>query len=127
KCWAVAKGVSFSFTVSARSPGRTACAWTAMLGCGGRTCSASVATGSCSIAFSSAGARNVTASYPGDGNFATSTSTAVSQTVGAASTTTAITTHTPNPSVTGQGIAVAFTVTSGGGTDRKCVAEGDGG
>src|SRR2546422_7006019 len=39
-----------------------------------------------------------------------------SQTVGAASTTTAITTHTPNPSVVGQGIAVAFTVTSGGGT-----------
>src|SRR5438270_5548477 len=35
-------------------------------------------------------------------SFATSTSTTVSQTVGAASTTTAVTTHTPNPSVTGQ-------------------------
>src|SRR2546422_3844706 len=48
---------------------------------------------SCSIAFSSAGGRNVTASYPGDGNFATSTSAVVSQTVGAAATTTAITTR----------------------------------
>src|SRR5207253_3927226 len=86
----------------------------------------SVATGSCSIAFSSAGGRNVTASYPGDGNFATSTSTAVSQTVGAASTTTAITTHTPNPSVVGQGIVVAFTVTSGGGTPTGNVTVSDG-
>src|SRR5207245_7262795 len=76
--------------------------------------------------FSSAGAHSVTASYPGDGNFATSTSTAVSQTVGAASTTTAITTHTPNPSVTGQGIAVAFTVTSGGGTPTGNVSVSDG-
>src|SRR5207247_2192828 len=73
-----------------------------------------------------AGARNVTATYPGDGNFATSTSTAVSQSVGAASTTTAITTHTPNPSVVGQGIAVAFTVTSGGGTPTGNVTVSDG-
>src|SRR5207249_7984351 len=62
----------------------------------------SSATVCCTNLFSSAGARNVTATYPGDGNFATSTSTAVSQSVGAASTTTAITTHTPNPSETGQ-------------------------
>src|SRR3989449_6542210 len=49
-----------------------------------------------------------------------------SQTVGAASTTTAVTTHTPNPSVTGQGIAVAFTVTSGGGTPTGNVTVTDG-
>src|SRR5207244_5891940 len=78
------------------------------------------------IAFSSAGVRNVTATYPGDGNFATSTSPAVSQSVGPASTTTAVTTHTPNPSVVGQGIAVAFTVTSGGGTPTGSVTVTDG-
>src|SRR5207302_7275394 len=50
----------------------------------------------------------------------------VSQSVGAASTTTAITTHTPNPSVVGQGIAVAFTVTSGGGTPTGNVTVSDG-
>src|SRR5207245_4196027 len=93
---------------------------------GTQSCSASVAAGSCSIGFSSAGGRNVTATYPGDGNFATSTSTAVSQTVGAARTTTAITTHTPNPSMVGQGIAVAFTVTSGGGTPTGNVTVSDG-
>src|SRR3989449_10661912 len=49
-----------------------------------------------------------------------------SQSVGAASTTTAITTHTPNPSVVGQGIAVAFTVTSGGGTPTGNVTVTDG-
>src|SRR5207249_6785555 len=86
----------------------------------------SSATVCCTNLFSSAGARNVTATYPGDGNFATSTSTAVSQTVGAASTTTAITTHTPNPSEAGQGIAVAFTVTSGGGTPTGNVTLSDG-
>src|SRR5256885_9162460 len=53
-------------------------------------------------------------------------STTVSQSVGAASTTTAITTHTPNPSVVGQGIAVAFTVTSGGGTPTGNVTVSDG-
>src|SRR6185295_14113539 len=93
---------------------------------GTQSCSASVAVGSCSIAFSSTGGRTVTASYPGDGNFASSTSAAVSQTVGAASTTTAITTHTPNPSVVGQGIAVTFTVTSGGGTPTGNVTVSDG-
>src|SRR5256885_8363738 len=58
--------------------------------------------------------------------FRSSSSTAVSQSVGAASTTTAITTHTPNPSVTGQWIAVAFTVTSGGGTPTGNVTVSDG-
>src|SRR5438093_292498 len=37
-----------------------------------------------------------------------------------------VTTHTPNPSVVGQGIAVAFTVTSGGGTPTGNVTVSDG-
>src|SRR5437879_11162820 len=113
-------------TVVVSAPGSGTATGTVTVSDGTQSCSGSVATGSCSIAFSSAGGRNVTASYPGDGNFATSTSTAVSQTVGAASTTTAITTHTPNPSVVGQGIAVAFTVTSVGGTPTGNVTVSDG-
>src|SRR5207253_8223849 len=113
---AVGQAVSFTFTVVPNAPGSGTPTGNVTVSDGTQSCSGSVATGSCSIAFSSAGGRSVTASYPGDGNCATSASTAVRQTVGAASTTTAITTHTPNPSVTGQGIAVAFTVTSGGGT-----------
>ncbi len=61
---------------------------------------------------------------------ATINSVAITQTatvvVSAASTTTAITTHTPNPSVTGQGVAVAFTVTSNGGTPTGNVTVSDG-
>src|SRR5207247_11048837 len=44
----------------------------------------------------------------------------------AASTTTAITTHTPNPSVTGQGIAVAFTVERNSVEQKNHVAQSDG-
>src|SRR5207244_9069123 len=67
-----------------------------------------------------------TASYAGDGNFAASASAGVSQTVSAAGTTTTITDHTPNPSVTGQGLAVTFAVTSTGGTPTGNVTVSDG-
>src|SRR5207249_2339845 len=123
---AVGQAVSFTFTVVANAPGSGTPTGTVTVSDGTQSCGASVATGSCSIAFGSAGARNVTATYPGDGNFATSTSTAVSHTVGAASTTTAITTHTPNPSVVGQGIAEALTLTSVGGTPTGNVTVSDG-
>ena len=42
---------------------------------GGESCSASVAEGSCAITFTSAGDRTLTASYGGDGTFATSSDT----------------------------------------------------
>src|SRR5207253_4479233 len=81
---AVGQAVSFSFTVSASAPGSGTPSGTVTVSDGTQSCSASVAAGSCSIAFSSAGARSVPASYRGDGSLATSTSTAVRQTVGAA-------------------------------------------
>src|SRR5207302_3437897 len=93
---AVGQAVSFTFTVVANAPGGGTPTGNVTVTDGTQSCSASVAAGSCSIAFSSAGARNVRTSNPGDGNFANSTSAAVSQTEGAAATTTAITTHTPN-------------------------------
>src|SRR5207247_5937490 len=77
-------------------------------------------------AFSSVGGRRMTASYAGDGNFAGSTSARVSQTVGAAGTTTTITGHTPDPSVVGQSVTVNFTVTSAGGTPTGTVTVSDG-
>jgi len=85
-----------------------------------------VAVGSCSITFSSAGGRTVTASYAGDGNFAGSTSAGVTQTVNAAGTTTTITGDTPDPSVAGVGFTVSFTVTSAGGTPTGNVTVSDG-
>jgi Big-like domain-containing protein len=93
---------------------------------GTQTCNASVAVGSCSIAFTSAVGRTMTAAYAGDGNFAASTSLGVGQTVNPGSTTTTIQSQSPNPSVAGQAIAVGFTVTSTGGTPTGNVTVSDG-
>ncbi len=123
---AVGQAVSFTFTVVTNAPGSGTPTGTVTVSDGTQSCAATVAVGSCSTTFSSAGGRSVTASYAGDGNFAASTSVAVTQTVGAASTTTAITGHTPNPSAVGQGITVTFTVTSSGGTPTGNVTVSDG-
>src|ERR1051325_5713401 len=123
---AVGQAVSFTFTVAANAPGSGTPTGTVTVSDGTESCNASVAVGSCSIAFNSAGAPSVTAAYAGDANYATSTSAPVTHTVGAASTTTAITGHTPSPSVVGQGIAVSYTVTSGGGAPTGDVTVSDG-
>src|SRR5206468_8055260 len=68
---AVGQAVNFTFTVVANAPGSGTPTGNVTVSDGTQSCSASVGTGSCSIAFSSAGARNVTATYPGDGNFTT--------------------------------------------------------
>ncbi len=93
---------------------------------GVQSCNATVAVGSCPIAFNSAGARTVTATYAGDGNFAASTSAGVAHTVNAAATTTTITTDIPDPSVVGEPVSVNFTVTSGGGIPTGNVTVSDG-
>ena len=85
-----------------------------------------MAVGTCSIAFNTAGARTVTASYPGDGNFAGSTATGVAHTVTQAATTTTITSVSPEPSTFGLPITVAFSVTSDGGTPTGQVTVSDG-
>jgi hypothetical protein len=123
---AVGEAVSFSFTVVANAPGSGTPTGTVTVSDGTQSCGASVAGGSCSIAFSSTGGRTVTASYPGDGTFASSTSVGVTHTVNVAGTTTTITGHTPDPSVVAQGIAVTFTVTSTGGTPTGNVTVDDG-
>src|SRR3989441_1985980 len=93
---------------------------------GAATCNGTVASGACTLTPTSSGSKTLTATYGGDANFAGSTSAGASHTVNAAGTTTAITTHTPNPSVVGQGIAVAFTVTSSAGAPTGNVTVSDG-
>jgi len=122
----VGQSVSFTFIVAANAPGSGTPTGTVTVSDGTQSCNASVATGSCSIAFNSAAGRIVTASYAGDGNFAASTSVGVTQTVNAATTTTTITSHIPDPSVVAQGIAVTFTVTSTAGTPTGNVTVSDG-
>lgn len=77
---------------------------------GSASCTATVAAGSCVLTLTGAGTHNLTAVYAGDAGFNGSTSPAVVQTVNKASTLTTITSHAPDPSVTGQAITVSFTV-----------------
>ncbi len=82
-----------------------------------------------SISSLAAGSHSITASYGGNGNFASSTSAALTQTVNKANTTTAISGQSPNPSVAGQPVAVNFTVTPvapGSGTPTGNVIVSDG-
>jgi predicted heme/steroid binding protein len=78
---------------------------------GVNSCVASVAAGSCNITIGSAGAKTLTATYAGDANFNSSVSAGVSHTVNKANTTTVLLTHTPDPSVTNQPVAVTYSVT----------------
>src|SRR5439155_1147151 len=64
--------------------------------------------------------------YPGDGNYATSTSTGVGHTVNQAATATTITTVAPEPSTVGQATTVSFSVTSSSGTPTGTVTVSDG-
>ena len=69
--------------------------------------------GQCDIAFTTAGAKNLTATYAGDTNYNGSASTPTTpHTVNAADTTTTITSDLPDPSTPGQSVTVQWTVTA---------------
>jgi uncharacterized repeat protein (TIGR01451 family) len=78
----------------------------------GETCTGAVSAGSCSMIFSSPGARTLTAVYAGDTNFLPSTSAARSHDVRKALVTTSITGDSPDPSVVGQLVTISFSVTA---------------
>jgi hypothetical protein len=122
----VGGAVTFAFTVAANAPGSGTATGTVTVSDGAQSCSASVAVGTCNIAFNTAGARTVTATYAGDGNFAGSTSAGVGHTVNQAPTTTTIIGVAPEPSVLTQPITISFTVTSSGGTPTGNVTVTDG-
>ena len=85
------------------------------VGDGTDSCTGSVAAGSCAITFTTVGTKTLTASFAGTAGFNPSASAAVDHTVIPSVTLTAITTHTPEPSVPGQAIVVGYGVTSSGG------------
>ena len=99
--------VTWSTTVDA--PGSGTPTGTVVVSDGSQTCSAAVAAGACLLTSTTAGAKTLTATYPGDANFNGSIGT-TGHTVNAASTTTTITSDTPDPSVVGQPYAVSVTV-----------------
>jgi hypothetical protein len=90
----------------------------------GTSCSGSVAAGSCTLTFPTAGARNLTASYSGDANFASGVSAVRGHQVNKAGTTTQLTDDAPQPSVFGEPVTFAFSVTAnapGSGTPTGTV------
>ena len=72
------------------------------------TCTGTLAAGSCPLTLTTLGTHHLRAAYQGDANFnASAPSPAELHTVTKASTTTSITSDTPDPSVTGQSVTVA--------------------
>jgi len=94
----------------------------------GANCSASVATGSCTLTSTSPGSKTLTATYPGDANFNSSSGTAA-HTVNKADTITTITSDLPDPSTVNTPYTVTVTVAAkspGTGTPTGTVTVGDG-
>ncbi len=86
-------------------------------------------SGSCNVAFPTAGARTITASYGGDATHGGSSSAGSAFTVNKASTVTTITGSSPDPSVVGAPYSVNFTVAvsaPGAGTPSGNVTVSDG-
>jgi hypothetical protein len=103
-----------------------------VIGDGTQSCTITLPSTSCSIPFTSVGARSVTATYAGDANFlASAASSSVSHTVGKASTTASIANAASlgTATVVGQGYPVSYSVAvdaPGAGTPTGSVSVSDG-
>ena len=122
--------MAVAYNVTVNAPGTGTPTGNVTVSDGVDSCTASVAAGTCNITLTTAGARSLTATYVGDGNFNTSTSTpGTPHPVNKADTTTSITSDTPDPSVVGQPVAVGYSVTvtaPGSGTPTGNVTVSDG-
>jgi hypothetical protein len=78
-------------------------------------------TGSCSVTFNTTGYKTLTATYSGDGNYGPSSGSEYHVVI-KGSTTTTITSITPEPSMPGQAVAMNVTVLGGGVTPTGTVA-----
>jgi len=86
------------------------------------TITLSSGNGSCSVVFTTAGPRLLTATYSGDANYAGSSGTAIhTVSTGTVSTTTTINFDTLDPSTPGQLVEVNVTVSGAGGTPSGTV------
>jgi hypothetical protein len=116
--------VTTTYSVTATSGGGTPTGTVTVSDGAGTSCSGSVAAGSCTLTFPTAGARDLTASYGGDANFASNTSTTHAHQVNKAGTTTQLTDDAPDPSAFGESVTFAFSVTAnapGSGTPTGLV------
>jgi hypothetical protein len=108
----VAVTVAYSVTTNAPGSG-TPTGNVTVTSDGTASCVGTVADGSCVLTLTTAGARTLTATYAGDGSFASSSDTEAHQ-VGAAVTVTTVA-SSQNPSTLGQSVTFTATVTSAAG------------
>jgi hypothetical protein len=120
-------GAAISVNVTVASTGGTPTGTVNVDDGTGDTCviTLSGGAGACNLVATTSGAKTITATYPATTNFLGS-SDSDTHSVGVASTTTAITNDTPDPSTVGQAYTVSYTVTSGGGTPSGNVTVADG-
>src|SRR6185503_18501973 len=86
----IGQPVSVNYIVAVAPPGGGTPTGNVTVSDGIDSCTGTVAAGTCSISLSTSGARTLTATYAGDGNFATSASAGASHQVNQAATTTAV-------------------------------------
>lgn len=113
--------VTISYTVTATSGTPTG---DVTVGDGTDSCTATVAAGSCTITFATAGVKSLVADYAGDVSFAASTSVAYSHEVTLIATVTTVAGSTPNPSAIAESVAVTYSVTAGSSTQTLEAAGG---
>ena len=93
------------------------------------SCTAAVAAGSCALSPTTAGTKNLTATYTGDANFLLSTSAPFPHVVNKANTTTTVVSSLPEPSVPGQLVTVSASVAAtapGAGSPSGTISVTDG-
>ena len=128
----VGQAVAVSFSVSVNPPGAGLPTGNVTVSDGAISCTGTVAAGSCSLTFTSIGARTLAATYAGDSDFAGGTSATAPHDVVAAGTTTTITNAailSATPTVVGQAVSVSFAVSAvppAGGTPTGSVTVSDG-
>ncbi len=110
----VGQSVAITFTLTPPSAG-TPTGVVTVTG-GTQSCTATLPTTTCNIAFTSPGAKSLTSQYSGDGNFNSVTSSGTAHTVNKAETSTSIGSIVPNPALFGQTTAItASAIISGPG------------
>ncbi len=125
----VGQSVTVAYSVAVTAPGSGTPTGNVTVSDGTVSCTGTVAAGQCTLTPTSAGAKTLTATYAGDANFNGSASAGAAHTVNKADTTTTITSDTPDPSVVGQSVTVAYSVAvtaPGGGTPGGNVTVSDG-
>jgi thermitase len=105
------EAVTVQYNVEDEAPGGGTPTGSVTVSDGTESCTDTVAAGQCTLVFTTAGPKSLTATYSGDAYHNPSPASAgVSHHVDLVDTTTAITAHDPDPSVAGQPVSVHYSV-----------------